>query len=153
MPPRLPEPPLGEPLLGGKRRPVKVLTVDDSPGFRAALRTLVEGTPGVTLLGEAACGEDAITAVPALGPDLVLMDVRMPGIGGIEAARVLLRRDPDLVVMLMSADELQPLPAIVTSDRRAVFVRKQNLCARVLLDQWSRRRTWHGSNGILVQLG
>jgi chemotaxis response regulator CheB len=135
------------------RRPITVFCVDDNARFRGVVRTLIDGTPGLTLIGEAACGEDAILAVGTVQPDLILMDVRMPGIGGIEATRVLLGSHPDLLVMLMSADELQPLLAITSSDSRVVFVHKERLCARALLEPWQAGRTLCAPNWVPVSLG
>jgi DNA-binding NarL/FixJ family response regulator len=136
-----------------ERGPITVFCVDDNARFRGVVRTLIDGTPGLTLIGEAACGEDAIAAVGTLQPDLILMDVRMPGVGGIEATRVLLGSHPDLLVMLMSAEELQPLLVIATSDSRVVFVRKDRLCGRVLLEPWRAGRTLCAPNWVPVWLG
>ena len=66
---------------------VPMLVVDDQETFREMMRDLVAATPGFELVGEAASGEDALVAIGDLSPELVLMDVRMPGIGGIEATR------------------------------------------------------------------
>jgi DNA-binding NarL/FixJ family response regulator len=67
--------------------PVRVLVADDQEPFRRAVRAVVAATPGFTLVGEASSGEEAIQLAATLLPDLVLLDVRMPGIGGAEAAR------------------------------------------------------------------
>ena len=66
---------------------VRVLVVDDSLPFRQATRELIHGTEGFECIGDANSGEAAVEQASRLEPDLVLMDVRMPGIGGIEAAR------------------------------------------------------------------
>jgi two-component system, NarL family, invasion response regulator UvrY len=66
---------------------IRVLTVDDQDVFRSVLRDVIEVTPGFRLIGEADSGEAALEAVQEVRPQLVLVDVRMPGIGGIEAAR------------------------------------------------------------------
>ena len=63
---------------------VRVLVVDDQPGFRAALRALLDRTPGFAIAGEASTGEEGVEAAVLLDPDLVLMDVNLPGISGIE---------------------------------------------------------------------
>jgi len=81
---------------------VGVLVVDDQEVFRGVLRDLVIATPGLELVGEAASGEAALEAVDALSPQMVIMDKRMPGMGGIEASRLVTARDPDLVVLLFS---------------------------------------------------
>jgi DNA-binding NarL/FixJ family response regulator len=124
-----------------------VFVADDDARFRGLLRTLIGRTPRLSLVGEAACGEDTLSPVARLLPDLVLMDVRMPGIGGIEAARTLLRRHPGLAVVLMSAQEPAP---IATPGRKVTFVRKDHLCADVLVDLWRGRQTRSGPNCAAV---
>ncbi len=66
---------------------VGVLTVDDDDAFRRLVREVIGATAGFRIVGEAACGEEGVSMAAALRPDLVLMDVRMPGIDGVEAAR------------------------------------------------------------------
>ena len=66
---------------------IGVLLADDQPLVRVGLRTLLGGQPDITVLGEVGDGAAAVTAVARLRPDVVLMDVRMPGIEGIEATR------------------------------------------------------------------
>ena len=88
-----------------------VLAVDDQPAFRTALRFLVDACRALVFAGEADSGEAAIRRVAELEPDLVLMDVEMPGIGGIAAAREIKRLSRRTVVLLVSAthpDELSP---------------------------------------------
>jgi DNA-binding NarL/FixJ family response regulator len=74
-----------------------VLVVDDQELFRAVLRDVVSPTPDMTLVGEAASGEALVDAVEKLSPQLVVMDKRMPGIGGIEAAQRIRARRPEIV--------------------------------------------------------
>jgi DNA-binding NarL/FixJ family response regulator len=71
-------------------RSVTVLIVDDQAPFRAAARTVVELTDGFAVVGEAATGEESVEAARRLAPDLILMDVNLPGIDGAEAARRIL---------------------------------------------------------------
>lgn len=86
-------------------RSLTVVIVDDQHLVRAGLRTLLEATPGIVVVGEAATGEDAIEQVRRLRPDVVLMDVRMPGMGGIEAVRLIAAERPTVrVVMVTSYD-------------------------------------------------
>lgn len=83
---------------------VRVLIVDDQASFRRAARSVVELTPGFLVVGEAETGEASIDAARAMQPDLVLMDVHLPGIDGLEASRRMLaasgRRPP--VIFLLS---------------------------------------------------
>ena len=73
-----------------EQKPVRVLIVDDQAPFRVAARAVVALTDGFEVVGEAATGEAAVDAARALAPDLVLMDLRLPGIDGQEASRRIL---------------------------------------------------------------
>lgn len=85
---------------------VRVLVVDDQEPFRRAMAAVVEATDGFAIVGTAASGEESIEIARALRPDLVLMDVNLPGIDGLEATRVL-TAEPDrpVVVLLSTYDE------------------------------------------------
>src|SRR3954453_15989041 len=84
---------------------VGVLTGDDQAWFRQVVSDVVQATPGFEAVGEAETGEAAVSLVPVLRPQLVLMDVRMPGMGGVEAARRIAEVAAERVaVVLMSAD-------------------------------------------------
>ncbi len=81
---------------------VRVLVVDDQEPFRAAMRAVVEETDGFVVVGSATNGEDCLVMSERLRPDLVLMDVNLPGIDGIEATRRLGAGRGGPVVMLLS---------------------------------------------------
>lgn len=81
---------------------VTVLVVDDHPTFRAGVRAVLEAEPGITVLGEATDGEAAIDRARDLAPDVVLMDLLMPGMGGVEATRRLASAGTRVVVLTMS---------------------------------------------------
>ena len=83
---------------------VRVLIVDDSDAFRSALRDVVAATPGFTVVAEADSGEAAILEVERVLPDLALIDIRMPGIGGLEAAAQIVEQRPGTTVVMISAD-------------------------------------------------
>ena len=82
---------------------MRVLIVDDEALIRSALRIFIEATPDLTVAGEASDGESAIVAVEALRPDVVLMDVHMAGVGGIEATRLIRERHPSVHVLALTA--------------------------------------------------
>ncbi len=84
---------------------MRVLIVDDHPVTRDGLRSALSGARDLEVIGEAATGEEAIAAAGQLQPDLVFMDVRMPGIGGIEATRAIRRAHPQTKVILFTVDE------------------------------------------------
>lgn len=115
---------------------VTVLAVDDQPIFRRVARSLIAATPGFEQVGEAASGPEALELAADLRPDLVLIDVRMHGMDGIETARRLGEADPRAVVVLISTAELPDLPASMAAVGAAAFVRKQDLSARTLSALW-----------------
>jgi two-component system, NarL family, response regulator DegU len=84
---------------------MRVLIVDDHPVTRDGLRSALSTTGEVEIAGEATTGEEAIEQVELLSPDVVFMDVRMPGMGGIEATKVIRSRSPDTKVILFTIDE------------------------------------------------
>jgi DNA-binding NarL/FixJ family response regulator len=85
--------------------PVRVLIVDDQEPFRMAARMVVEITDGFEVVGEAETGEDSVRMARELAPDLVLMDVNLPGINGLDATRQILTGASPVVVLLLSTYE------------------------------------------------
>jgi CheY-like chemotaxis protein len=119
---------------------ISVMIVDDDERMRGVLRELVAAAHGFELVAEAASGEGAVAAARKAQPMLALMDVRMPGVDGVEAARQMKRESPSTVVVLISAD---PSQAIVQSDAVA-FVDKGDLRAATLGELWRA----HGASGV-----
>ncbi|HCB06807.1 MAG TPA: response regulator transcription factor [Nocardioides sp.] len=81
---------------------VRVLVVDDQEPYRRAMSAVVEATEGFEVVGSATSGEESLTATATLLPDLVLMDVHLPGIDGIEATRRITADESGTVVFLLS---------------------------------------------------
>ena len=84
---------------------IRLLIVDNHTLFRQGLVSLLQSEPGFEVTGEASSGEEALHVVPELRPDVVLMDVKMPGIGGVEATRRLIDSNPDTRVMMLTVSE------------------------------------------------
>jgi DNA-binding NarL/FixJ family response regulator len=107
-------------------RDVLVLTVDDQASFREVARRVVEVVPGFRWIGEACTGEEAVAFVRHQTPDLVIMDVRMPGMGGLDAAQRITADAPGIAILLVSAEEAEAA-AYEEADARLVTVaRKQD---------------------------
>lgn len=111
---------------------VDVLIVDDQALFRAVARTVVSMVPGWQVVGEAATGEDAVARFDELRPGVVLMDINLPGINGIEATRRILDTEPAARVVLLSTYAADDLPADAQSCGAAGYVRKDDLTPTAL---------------------
>jgi DNA-binding NarL/FixJ family response regulator len=81
---------------------MRVLVADDHPMYRYGLRTLLEATPDLEVVGEAATGVEAVSAAATLQPDIVVMDLNMPGLNGIDATRAILRTNPGTGVLVLT---------------------------------------------------
>ena len=91
--------------------PVRVLIVDDQEPFRLAAHMVVDVTDGFDVVGQAATGEEGVEMATKLAPDLVLMDVNLPGIDGLEATRrILAGEDPPIVLLLSTYEEEEYAP-------------------------------------------
>jgi two-component system, NarL family, invasion response regulator UvrY len=122
---------------------VGVLIVDDSPVFRRAARDVIAATPGFVAVGEASSGEEALLAMQDLDPSLVLLDVSMEGIGGIETARQITAVYPRPTVVLISVTEPARLPSKVEGCGAVALVDKRDFRPRLLADLWAS----HGPSG------
>lgn len=128
--------PLGREAGPVARHTVKVLTADDHQAFRDALGDLISATAGFVLVGHAGSGEEAVDAVEAVAPDLVLMDVVMPGMGGVAATQAILSRRPNVAVVVMSVDDPALDDAARTLGDAVAYVRKQDLRPEQLKLLW-----------------
>jgi len=124
------------------RATVGVLTVDDQDVFRDAARDVIAATPGFEPLAEVASGEEAIDAVRRVLPDLVLLDLRMPGMDGIETARHLTALGTGAVLVLISVEGPNGLAAAVLSCGAAALVRKQDFRPSLLRSLWDAHGRW-----------
>ena len=115
---------------------VTVLTVDDQAVFRRAVGDLIAATPGFEELGQAASGAEALEMAEALQPDLVLLDVRMDGMDGLETARRLLASGCEAVVVLISLNDVPEIASAIAGGV-AAYVRKQHLSTRTLRELWT----------------
>jgi DNA-binding NarL/FixJ family response regulator len=115
---------------------VRVLTVDDQARFRGVARDVIDATPGFERVGEAESGEEALCAVDRLAPELVLLDVRMPGLDGIEVARRLHASHPETLVVLITIEEALDLPSAAELGDTVPLVRKQDFGPRLLRRLW-----------------
>lgn len=119
---------------------VRVLTVDDHPPFRDAARAVITATPGFEALAEVTSGEDALDLLDRLRPELVLLDISLPGIDGLETCQRLTAVEDPPVVLLISADDD---PMLRDSARRygaAGFISKAELRPGILRAVWDRHR-------------
>jgi DNA-binding NarL/FixJ family response regulator len=125
---------------------VRVLAVDDQKPFREAARQVVDATAGFAWAGEAASGAEAVDRVLEAEPDIVIMDVRMPDMDGIEAARRVSDACPNVVVLLVSAEPLISPAADLLRSHAAAFSRKHEF-GPALLRLLKRRQSSSAASG------
>ena len=116
--------------------PVRVLAVDDGAAFRNAAADMIAHTAGFEVAGESTDGESAVRLACELDPDLILLDVRMDGIDGIETARRLAAESPTRLVVLVSSGDVQRLSEAADRAGAAAIMRKHWLSPRVLRGLW-----------------
>jgi DNA-binding NarL/FixJ family response regulator len=109
--------------------PIQVLIVDDQPQFRRAAARLISAVGGFELVGEAASGEEALTFMAVRRADLVLMDVRMPGMDGTEATRRIRSDHPATRVVLVSVTDRADLTPDIDTCGAERFVKKDQMDA------------------------
>ncbi|MDT5207502.1 MAG: two-component system, NarL family, invasion response regulator UvrY [Mycobacterium sp.] len=115
---------------------VRVWVVDDQASFRLATAATVSASPDFALAGDCATGESAIELIPEESAGIVLMDIHMPGMGGIEAARQLCVTHPDLIVLLTSTYDLEDLPPEAAHCGAAAYLHKEDLSPELLTRIW-----------------
>ena len=117
---------------------VGVLVVDDQDPFRRAMSAVVDETEGFVVVATAASGEESVTATAEFRPDLVLMDVNLPGIDGIEAARRIIEVPPAPLVVLLSTYDEDDFD--LSGCGAAAYISKSALSPARLLQLWWGRR-------------
>ncbi|HTK17470.1 MAG TPA: response regulator transcription factor [Acidimicrobiia bacterium] len=126
---------------------VGVLIVDDQAPFRRAAKMVMAATPGFDVIGEAESGEEAVELFDSLEPGLVLMDINLPGINGIEATRRITGAHPDATVLLLSTYQAADLPSGADSCGAAGYVNKEEFGPQVVLDLWATRNQTATNDG------
>ncbi len=103
---------------------IKVLVVDDHELVRTGITRMLADIPDIRVVGESASGEEALSLVRQVAPDVVLMDVRMPGMGGLEATRKLLRQNSALRIVAVTICDEDPFPARLLQAGAAGYLTK-----------------------------
>jgi DNA-binding NarL/FixJ family response regulator len=109
------------------RMAIRLLLVDDDTGFRATLRQLLEQRADVEVLGEAGNGEEAVQLANDLHPDVVLMDLAMPRMNGVEATRQLKTRRPEVAVIILTVHDEEVYRRTALAAGAAAFLEKKML--------------------------
>jgi len=116
------------------------MTVDDQAVFRRVAREVIEATPGFESLGEAASGEEALALADEVDPDLVLVDVRMPGMNGVETASRLSAAHPTSTIVLISTEDRADLPTGAESCGAVALLSKEEFGTTALRRLWALHR-------------
>jgi DNA-binding NarL/FixJ family response regulator len=119
--------------------PRSVLVVDDQAPFRSAARAVLRRLEGFEFAGEASSGPEAIELVDRLHPALVLMDINMPEMSGIEATRQIVTAHPEVVVILCSTYDAADLPPAASASGATAYVNKERLASDTIRRLWEQR--------------
>jgi two-component system, NarL family, invasion response regulator UvrY len=118
---------------------LSVIVVDDQAPFRMAARAVIRRSEGFELVGEAENGMLAVDLASQVHPDVVLMDINMPEMGGIEATRRIVEERPETFIILCSTYEISDLPPEATTSGARAYVNKEKLGAKTLQRLWDQR--------------
>jgi DNA-binding NarL/FixJ family response regulator len=133
---------------------VTVMIVDDQPPFRAAARAVIDRVAGFELVAEVASGEEAVETSSNVAPHLLLMDINMGELDGIEATRIITADNPAIRVILVSTYGLDDLPAGARTSGAMAYVNKDELSPRVLRRLWESGGDpdWIVTSGVRPQM-
>jgi two-component system invasion response regulator UvrY len=115
---------------------VRVWVVDDQASFRRATAATLDAMDDFVMAGECETGETAVELIRDGDADIVLMDIHMPGMGGIEATRQIHAAQPDLMVVLMSTYDLEDISAAAADCGAAAYLHKEHLSPDLLSRIW-----------------
>jgi two-component system, NarL family, invasion response regulator UvrY len=119
--------------------PHQVVVVDDQAPFRLAAKAVLRRLDCFELAGEASSGTEAVGLVDRLQPELVLMDINMPGMNGIEATRRIVSAHPDVMVILCSTYDVEDLPPDALESGARAYVNKERFGTDTLRRLWENR--------------
>jgi len=117
---------------------VQVLICDDQEAFRSAACEVVNAAQGFEVVGLVETGEESVMAAGRLHPDLVLMDIHLPGIDGLEASRRIRAADPRVEVLLLSTYDPEEFSARIAASGAMAFISKAAFGPDVLMEAWAR---------------
>jgi two-component system invasion response regulator UvrY len=117
---------------GGLSQVCSILLVDDQAAFRQLARALLSAHPAVLIVGEATSGEEALSLLPTLKPDAVILDVQLPGMNGFEAAWRMLELSPGLRVVIISGYDFQ-YEALARTVGAVAFLPKKQFSTEAIL--------------------
>jgi DNA-binding NarL/FixJ family response regulator len=112
--------------------PVRIMLVDDHEMLRAGLRAMIEEHADLLLIGEASSGEEAIEQARRLKPDVIVMDIRLPGMNGIDATRRIVKHDPTVRVLVLTMDAPEDVLLDVFEAGASGYLRKTGMAPRVI---------------------
>ena len=121
---------VGDAATGGQM--LRLLIADDDPGFRRSLRRVLERDPDTEVIGEAADGKEAVRLARALHPGIVLMDIGMPQMNGLEALRLTKEAWPDTKVIMVTIHDEEPYRVVAMAGGADGFVLKKSVGTELL---------------------
>jgi DNA-binding NarL/FixJ family response regulator len=111
---------------------LKTLIVDDNADFRRRIREILAQAPDIVVVGEAADGHEAIRKARQLQPNLVLMDIRMPGMNGIDASRIIKRQMPETLVIILSKYDVKQYREAAKASGASGYLVKRSVVGALL---------------------